>query len=299
MEEALFLAKFATKVTIIHRRDSLRASKIMADRAFAHETIDFVWNTIVEEVVGTTHVTGLKVRNLKEGTRYTMPADALFIAIGHDPNTQVFKGQLDLDSVGYIASPNGSSTNVEGVFVAGDVYDVRYKQAVTAAGLGCRAAMDAELFFDVIGIGLDLIDEGGIEERDLDVAVEVIGEEADEELAVEGELGGDLVLTEVHVVIGIVPEAVDELLDLGMRGGDLEAFAEDEVDAHLDDGVGHGIGVIGLIDLVMDFEIGAWEDVLEGPVIGEAAPEVVLFGAGGGGSAPEPVLGGGIGDGFL
>lgn len=150
IEEALFLTRFGHKVTVVHRRDSLRASKIMADRAFAHATIDFVWNTIVEEVIGTTHVTGLKVRNLKEGTRYTMSADALFIAIGHDPNTQVFKGQLDLDSAGYILSPDGSLTNVEGVFVAGDVYDARYKQAVTAAGLGCRAAMDAERYLEAL-----------------------------------------------------------------------------------------------------------------------------------------------------
>jgi thioredoxin reductase (NADPH) len=150
MEEALFLTRFGHKVTVVHRRDTLRASKIMADRAFAHETIDFIWDTVVEEVLGTTHVTGLRVHDLKSGRRYTLAADALFIAIGHDPNTQIFKGQLELDRAGYLVSPDGTSTNVEGVFVAGDVYDIRYKQAVTAAGLGCRAAMDAERYLEAL-----------------------------------------------------------------------------------------------------------------------------------------------------
>jgi len=150
MEEALFLTRFGKKVTVIHRRDTLRASKIMADRALAHESIDFIWNTIVEEVLGTTHVTALKLYDLQEEKRRTFSADALFIAIGHDPSTQLFKGQLELDRAGYIASPDGTSTNVEGVFVAGDVYDIRYKQAVTAAGLGCRAAMDAERYLEAM-----------------------------------------------------------------------------------------------------------------------------------------------------
>ena len=150
MEEALFLTRFGRRVTVIHRRDTLRASKIMADRALAHETIDFIWNSVVEEVVGTTHLTGLKLHDLKEEKRTTVEADALFIAIGHDPNTEMFKGKLDLDRNGYIASADGTSTNVEGVFVAGDVYDIRYKQAVTAAGLGCRAAMDAERYLEAL-----------------------------------------------------------------------------------------------------------------------------------------------------
>ncbi|MBV8363559.1 MAG: thioredoxin-disulfide reductase [Candidatus Eremiobacteraeota bacterium] len=150
MEEALFLTRFGKRVTVIHRRDTLRASKIMADRALAHETIDFIWNSVVEEVVGTTHLTGLKLHDLKEEKRTTVEADALFIAIGHDPNTEMFKGQLDLDRNGYIASSDGTATNVEGVFVAGDVYDIRYKQAVTAAGLGCRAAMDAERYLEAL-----------------------------------------------------------------------------------------------------------------------------------------------------
>ncbi|MBV8726636.1 MAG: thioredoxin-disulfide reductase [Candidatus Eremiobacteraeota bacterium] len=150
MEEALFLTRFGKRVTVIHRRDALRASKIMADRALAHDTIDFIWNTVVEEVLGETHVTGLKLYDLKEDAHRVFPADALFIAIGHDPNTHLFKGQLELDRMGYIVSPDGTSTNIEGVFVAGDVYDMRYKQAVTAAGLGCRAAIDAERYLEAL-----------------------------------------------------------------------------------------------------------------------------------------------------
>jgi thioredoxin reductase (NADPH) len=150
MEEALFLTRFGYKVTVIHRRDTLRASKIMADRAFSHEKISFVWNTAVEEAIGDDRLRALKLRNTVDGTRSELEADALFIAIGHDPNTAIFKGQLDLDAMGYIASPDGVSTNVEGVFVAGDVNDLRYKQAVTAAGAGCRAAMDAEKYLEAI-----------------------------------------------------------------------------------------------------------------------------------------------------
>ncbi len=150
MEEALFLTRFGYKVTVVHRRDTLRASKIMADRAFSHEKISFVWNTAVEEAIGDDKLRALKLRNTVDGTRSELEADALFIAIGHDPNTAIFKGQLDLDAMGYIASPDGVSTNVEGVFVAGDVNDLRYKQAVTAAGAGCRAAMDAEKFLEAL-----------------------------------------------------------------------------------------------------------------------------------------------------
>jgi thioredoxin reductase (NADPH) len=144
MEEALFLTRFGRRVTVIHRRDGLRASKIMAERAHAHSKIDFIWNTVVERVLGEERMTGLRLRNLRDDSLYDFDCDALFIAIGHTPNTQIFRGQLDLDEAGYILSPNGSLTNVEGVFVAGDVADLRYKQAVTAAGAGCKAAMDAE-----------------------------------------------------------------------------------------------------------------------------------------------------------
>jgi len=148
MEEALFLTRFGSKVTVIHRRDSLRASKIMAERALSHEKIDFMWNTGVEAVLGTTHMTGLRLKNLVDGTVSEFDADALFIAIGHIPNTAIFAGQIDLDAAGYIVSPNGTNTNVEGVFVGGDVNDLRYKQAITAAGSGCKAAMDAEKYLE-------------------------------------------------------------------------------------------------------------------------------------------------------
>ncbi len=150
MEEALFLTRFGYKVTVIHRRDTLRASKIMADRAFAHDKISFIWNTAVEEALGDERLRALKLKNLVDETRSELEADALFIAIGHDPNTAIFKGQLDLDKMGYLVSPDGVSTNIEGVFVAGDVNDIRYKQAVTAAGAGCRAAMDAEKYLEAL-----------------------------------------------------------------------------------------------------------------------------------------------------
>jgi thioredoxin reductase (NADPH) len=149
-EEALFLTRFGHRVTVIHRRDRLRASKIMADRMRAHEKIDFIWNTVVEEVIGDTHVTGLRLRNLLDGSAYDFETDALFVAIGHTPNTAVFEGQLDLDELGYVSSPDGTATNVEGVFVAGDVNDHRYRQAITAAGAGCRAAMDAEKYLEAM-----------------------------------------------------------------------------------------------------------------------------------------------------
>jgi thioredoxin reductase (NADPH) len=148
MEEAIFLTRFGSKVTVIHRRESLRASKIMADRALAHPKISFVWNTVVEAVHGTEHLEALTLRDVDSGATSEFKADALFIAIGHDPNTAPFAGQLDLDAQGYIVSPDGVHTNVEGVFVGGDVYDIRYKQAVTAAGMGCKAALEAEKFLE-------------------------------------------------------------------------------------------------------------------------------------------------------
>jgi len=148
MEEALFLTRFGSRVTVIHRRDRLRASKIMADRAHGHPKIDFIWNAVVEAVFGETHVTGLRLANSLDGSTYDIETDAMFVAIGHTPNTSVFAGQLDLDERGYVVSPDGTSTNVEGVFVAGDVNDHRYRQAVTAAGAGCRAAMDVEKYLE-------------------------------------------------------------------------------------------------------------------------------------------------------
>jgi thioredoxin reductase (NADPH) len=155
LEEALFLTRFGSRVTVIHRRDRLRASKIMADRAASHPKIDFIWNAVVEEIYGETHVNGLRLRNLNDGSSYDFDTDALFVAIGHTPNTKVFVGQLDLDEHGYVVSPDGTLTNVEGVFVAGDVNDFRYRQAVTAAGAGCRAAMDAEKHLEALEFKVD------------------------------------------------------------------------------------------------------------------------------------------------
>jgi thioredoxin reductase (NADPH) len=150
MEEALFLTRFGRRVTVVVRRDALRASKIMADRARSHQKIDFIWNTVVEEIIGDSHVIELRLHNIADGSRYGLEADAIFIAIGHTPNTEIFRGQLDLDAMGYIDSSDGVTTNVEGVFVAGDVNDFRYRQAVTAAGAGCRAAMDAEKYLEAL-----------------------------------------------------------------------------------------------------------------------------------------------------
>lgn len=150
MEEAIFLTRFADSVTVVHRRDTLRASKIMQQRAEENPRIDFIWNAVVEEIYGDTKVTGVRVRDTVTGAATERPCDGVFVAVGHSPNTELFKGQLDLDQKGYIISPDGIRTNVEGVFVAGDVQDVRYRQAVTAAGLGCRAAMDAEKFLEVL-----------------------------------------------------------------------------------------------------------------------------------------------------
>jgi len=148
MEEALFLTRFGRRVTVIHRRETLRASKIMAERALNHEKIAFVWNTAVEEVLGEDNTGALKLKNLVSGEETLLQADALFVAIGHDPNTAIFNGQLELDAAGYIVSSDGVRTNVQGVFVAGDVYDIRYKQAITAAGMGCKAAIDAEKYLE-------------------------------------------------------------------------------------------------------------------------------------------------------
>jgi thioredoxin reductase (NADPH) len=121
----------------------------------SHEKIDVLWNSVVEEVLGHTHVTGLRIKNVADGNVEDVAADALFVAIGHTPNTAVFAGQLDLDERGYIVSPDGTLTNVEGVFVAGDVNDFRYRQAVTAAGAGCRAAMDAEKYLEALEFKVD------------------------------------------------------------------------------------------------------------------------------------------------
>jgi thioredoxin reductase (NADPH) len=145
IEEALFLTRFATEVAVIHRRDELRASKIMQERARKNEKIRFVWDSVVDEVLGDDFVTGVRVRNVKTDETSDISVEALFIAIGHVPNTELLVGQLDLDDVGYIrVAPGRSLTNVEGVFACGDAMDPVYRQAVTAAGTGCMAAIDAE-----------------------------------------------------------------------------------------------------------------------------------------------------------
>jgi thioredoxin reductase (NADPH) len=145
MEEALFLTRFATRVHVIHRRDQLRASKIMQERAFAHPKIAFIWNTVVEDVLGERQVEGVLLRNVKTDERTVLPVRGLFIAIGHKPNTEIFRGWLDMDELGYIRTRPGSTmTSVPGVFACGDVQDRVYRQAVTAAGSGCMAAIDAE-----------------------------------------------------------------------------------------------------------------------------------------------------------
>jgi thioredoxin reductase (NADPH) len=151
MEEATFLTKFATKVTIVHRRDKLRASKIMQERAEKNPKISFLWDSTVEEVYGDAKaggVKGVKLKNVKTGKTEDFKCDGLFIAIGHEPNSKLFVGQLELDPTGYILTHDGSKTNIPGVFACGDVQDHVYRQAVTAAGSGCMAAIDAERFLE-------------------------------------------------------------------------------------------------------------------------------------------------------
>ncbi|MGO9028367.1 MAG: thioredoxin-disulfide reductase [Acidimicrobiales bacterium] len=154
LEEALFLTRFADTVTVVHRRDSLRASKVMQQRAAAHPKISFRWNTIVEEVLGESTVSGLAVRDIVTDETSILAVEGLFVAIGHEPNTSLFKGQLELEGNGYIRTFGGSRTNVEGVFACGDVQDHEYRQAITAAGSGCMAAIDAERWLEAQADGV-------------------------------------------------------------------------------------------------------------------------------------------------
>ena len=150
IEEATFLTKFADKVTIIHRRDELRASKIMQHRAFNNDKIEFLWDSVVDEILGDERLEGVRTRNVKTGETSVLDVTGLFVAIGHKPNTDLFRGQLDMeDDTGYLVTgPRGTATNVEGVFACGDVQDHTYRQAITAAGSGCMAAIDAERWLE-------------------------------------------------------------------------------------------------------------------------------------------------------
>ena len=163
VEEANFLTRFASKVNLIHRRDTLRASKIMQDRAMANPKIDFHWNSVIEDVLGDSSVTGLKLKDTESGESRELPLKGVFVAIGHTPNTALFKDKLELDESGYLVvgdklsndwdpgSPYATRTSIEGVFGAGDVVDHTYRQAITAAGMGCQSAIDAERWLESVG----------------------------------------------------------------------------------------------------------------------------------------------------
>jgi thioredoxin reductase (NADPH) len=166
MEEATFLTRYAAKVYVVHRRDRLRASKIMQEKAFRNQKIEFIWNTTVEEIVGTPEegVHGVRLRNLQTGEAYEFPCSGVFVAIGHKPNTELFKGWIDMDEIGYIkTSGHSTATNIPGVFACGDVQDSVYRQAVTAAGSGCMSAIDAERFLDHLPVAMPSGEEVTIE----------------------------------------------------------------------------------------------------------------------------------------
>lgn len=195
MEESTFLTRYAARVYVVHRRDKLRASKIMQDKAFANEKIEFIWNTGVEEILGTQQdgVTGVRLKNLKTGAEQEFPCDGVFIAIGHKPNTDLFKGQIDTDDVGYIkTSGHSTATNIPGVFACGDVQDSVYRQAVTAAGTGCMSAIDAERFLDHLPVamptGAEVTDEGEIVTSDHKTIIEPDGTVISNVAAVVGSL---------------------------------------------------------------------------------------------------------------
>jgi thioredoxin reductase (NADPH) len=166
LEEAMFLTRYASRVYVVHRRDKLRASKIMQDKAFCNEKIEFIWNTEVVEILGTPEhgVSGVKLRRVQTREERVFPCAGVFVAIGHKPNTDLFKGQLDMDEIGYLkSSGHSTATNVPGVFACGDVQDSVYRQAVTAAGTGCMAALDAERFLDHMPIAMPSGEEVTIE----------------------------------------------------------------------------------------------------------------------------------------
>ena len=151
LEEAIFLTRFASKVTVIHRRKELRASKIMQDRAFSNPKIEFLWDSVVVDAIGDTKLEGVRVRNVITGDETLLPVTGLFVAIGHAPNTDLFRGVLDMEDSGYLRTHDGTRTSIPGVFASGDVQDHVYRQAITAAGSGCMAAIDAERWLESIG----------------------------------------------------------------------------------------------------------------------------------------------------
>jgi thioredoxin reductase (NADPH) len=166
MEEATFLTRYAARIYVVHRRDKLRASKIMQEKAFHNEKIEFIWNTTVEEILGSPGegVTAVRLRNLSTKTEHVFPCSGVFVAIGHKPNTELFKGQLNMDDLGYLkTSGHSTATNIPGVFACGDVQDHYYRQAVTAAGTGCMAALDAERFLDHLPVAMPTGEEVTIE----------------------------------------------------------------------------------------------------------------------------------------
>ncbi len=163
MEEAVFLTRFAKRVTVVHRRDSLRATPVLADRALGNKAINFKWDSELTEILtDTSGVTGTRIKNLKTGKETEMDCDGIFIAIGHRPNTSLFEGQLEMDNEGYLLTKNGTETNISGVFAAGDVQDQQFRQAVTAAGTGCMAAIQAERFLDDLPYDSELSCKKGI-----------------------------------------------------------------------------------------------------------------------------------------
>ncbi len=150
IDDALMLTKYAKKVTVVHRRDKLRASKILQNRAFKNRKINFKWNSVVEDIIGDKKVESVVIKDVKTGERSKIDCQGVFVAIGHKPNTDLFKEQIEMDDNGYIIRKSNTETNIKGVFVAGDVCDTRYRQAITAAGMGCQAAMDAEKYLESI-----------------------------------------------------------------------------------------------------------------------------------------------------